>query len=673
MDDTEIYESKFDVSLSDSELNGYAANNRRKYKHKHRNPKEFFDVSQSGSRLNIYRIKEKDPLRKNQCSPQKKPLKHNPCQYYETGDNYDDESECKTPLNYKYSVGGMPGGFTAGTIVPTIPYQANDNYGNISRGDLVFVDPEGEVRSLYNVPSPQTVREFDGLRFISASHSLDRFQMIRTMNIMTTSGSIKTKVILEQVNEDGTEINNREISDITGRNVNFAIDSINNISYVVGDNMLWAFDAGNRTLLRKMMPVIKSEAINVVAAREESVYSGGVVTVPGSLNDISLSVKTGYISHITLVGNLAQLVAVKATNLEFRGMYYFNNRLYITARYKGQMYLTKPLVPGDKVNFDNPDNVEKIAVNMCDMTSVIIALDDELRLIWWRVLVSDNPNKNFIGDITCNQFNQIFTTCRFRGTLGMSEYNSIETDKSITREDEAFVIIGLSGEFPHPDCPEIAVPSGISRKPTSWWRMIPAGFPNNNVSNYISMDNNTYDIIISGYTDVSLSDKFVISNHYFFAGFSPRLFDLYYHPIVENVNRYNSRIIAVSSKAVITGSTAWNNLYVFPFGMLKSLLNQTGYYMIFSLDFPKLIGIVVNRCHSDDDNEVDVQFSGYTSVYQDAKVGRNYYITCAPTTKTQPKLTTNNGGCSKAIGQFGSARYYGAAVKDEIIHIAGYN
>jgi len=65
--------------------------------------------------------------------------------------------------------------------------------------------------------------------------------------------------------------------------------------------------------------------------------------------------------------------------------------------------------------------------------------------------------------------------------------------------------------------------------------------------------------------------------------------------------------------------------------------------------------------------------AGYSNIYRDAKVGRDYYITCSPTTETQPRLTPNNSGCPGVIGVLGNARYYGTAIKDGIIHINGYS
>lgn len=665
MEDTEFYESKFEASLSDSELDLYRVGKKNKIR-----DSEVFDISLSGSRVNIYRVK-KDKDSSSPCKVEKhkkEKVKHELKEYEQ--DDYD--ADFNRTITYKCSVSEEQDEFSPEFVVPTVPYRVNDNFGEVKRGSLVFVDHDGHVRSLYKVASPQAARIFEGYRFISISHSLNRFQIIRTRNGLNG----KVSAMLDQVDNDGTVISYVVLSDITGTNANFAVSSFGNNTYVVGNNKMWAVDRGGRFLLNRPLPSINKENIHVVAAREKSFYTAGVINTNRiRFAGINFMSKIGYISHITITGSVAQIVAIKAKNLEFRGMYYHNSRLYITARYKGQFYLTKPLdtlpaqLPSKDLVFDN---VEKIGVDMCDMASIIFALDSELNLVWWRLLVSSEPKYNIVGDITCNDNNEVFTTCRFKSNLGISEYNSIETDKSVTRDDEAFVLIGLTGEN---NCEnKVEIPSDIIGRPLSWWRVIPAGFPPDTVSNYISIANNGYDFVISGYTDVSLSSNFVVSNHYFYAGFSPKMFDLYYHPIVDSVNNYNSRIIAISHDNLMTGSTAWNNLYVFPFGMLRKLTTQVGYYVSFSLNYPKLIGITVDRF----DDKADVQYSGYTNVYKDARVGREYYISCENTTETQPRLTANNIGCNP-VGFFGgtidqsNVRYYGTAIKNGIIRINGFS
>jgi len=661
MDDTHLYESKFEASLSDGELDKYRQGRHTKH---FAGSGEKYELSVKGSRVNIYKVKNKDKKDKlcrklvkkcnevesSTCEPNA--IKHDICET-----SYYNES----PYEVKHEANFNPGEFASGVVFPTVPYKINDNYGEVETGSLVFVDSDGSVRSLYNIPSPQTVKEFEGLRFISASHSLNRFQAIRTKTSPMRTGDVSTKVIFEQIGNDGLSITQIEIDDISGTNANFAIDSEGNRSYVVGNGRLWVINRNNVIILNRRMPSVDVENVQVVAAREESCYTAGRVNITQTFNDVELDQHLGYITHIRANGVVAQLIAVRAGCLCFRGMYYYNNRLYITGTYKDQMYITSPLSRG------KPDlsQAHKIGVKMPANTSFILALDGELNMIWWRILVSDSPEYNIIGDITCNENNEVFTTCRFRGTLGLSEYRSIEVDKSITREDEAVVVVGLSGEYIPNTCPPTSLPPGIPNTPKSWWRMIPVGMPINSVTNYISLTNNGYDIIMSGYADSSLSDKYIISNHYFVIAFTPRLYDLYYHPIVQSVNRYNSRIIATSNITLFTGSTVWNNLYVFPFGLLKEVQTQIGYYITFSLRLPKLIGIVVcKRCDS-----VDVQFSGYTNVYQDARVGRDYYVSSSHKSGIKSKLTTNNSGYTEIVGILGTAVYYGTAIKDGIIYI----
>jgi len=669
MDDTHLYESKFEASLSDGDLDIYKVEGRNK-KHFPASD-ENYEISVKGSRVNIYKVKHKGkkprhiPVCKSVTEEKCTEDKHteDKCESESsTSQTYNDTSyNTETPHELKCSSNFNPGEFTPGVIVPTVPYKINDNYGEIEMGSLVFVDSEDSIRSLYNTPSPQTVKEFEGLRFISASHSLNRFQAIRTKTVPMRTGTVSTKVIFEQIGNDGISITQIEIDDITGTNANFAIDTVGNRSYVVGHGRLWVINRNNVIMLSKRMPSIDIENVHVIAAREESCYTAGRVNVKQTFNDVEFDQHLGYITHVKLNGVVAQLIAVKAGCLSFKGMYYYNDRLYITGTYKDQMYITKPLSRGKP---DLSDAI-MIGVKMPANTSFILALDGALNMVWWRILVSDNPGSNLVGDITCNKNNQVFTTCRFKGTLGLSEYKSTEVDMSITREDDAIVLIGLSGEFIPNTCPRISLPPGIPDVPVSWWRMIPVGIPLTTVTKYISLTNNGHDIVMSGYADVSLSDKYVINNHYFVAAFTPKLYDLYYHPIVQSVNNYNSRIIAISNITLFTGSTVWNNLYVFPFGMLKEVPTQVGYYITFSLRLPKLIGIVVcRRCDS-----ADVQFSGYTNVYKDARVGRDYYLSNPIRSNVQSKLTTNNAGYTEVVGILGTAVYYGTAIKDGIIYI----
>ena len=690
MDDTHLYESKFEASLSDGELDIY--------KVRGRNAKHFagsdekYEMSVKGSRVNIYKVKNKSKkvAEDNKCRhhsttssshypsqtsssdhPSQTSSSHHPSQTTNTSTQECIEEtsyKTETPCEFKCSSNFNPGEFASGVVVPTVPYKVNDNYGEIETGSLVFVDSEDNVRSLYNTPSPQTVKVFEGLRFISTSHSLNRFQAIRTKTVPMRTGTVSTKVVFEQIGNDGLSITQIEIDDITGTNANFAIDSEGTRSYIVGNGRLWAINRNNAIILNKPMPSVDVENVHVIAAREESCYTAGRVNVKQTFNDIEFDQHLAYVAHIKTNGVVAQLIAIKAGCLSFRGMYYYNNRLYITGMYKDQMYITKPLSRGNSSLSNGKPNLneaEKIGAKMPANTSFILALDGELNMIWWRILVSDNPEFNIIGDVTCNENNQIFTTCRFKGTLGLSDYKSTEVDLDITREDEAMVVIGLSGEFIPNVCPPVSLPPGIQSTPISWWRMIPVGLPNSTVTNYISLTNNGYDVIMSGYADSSLSDKYIINNHYFVIAITPQLHDLYYHPIVQSVNRYNSRIIATSNITLFTGSTVWNSLYVFPFGMLKEVPTQIGYYISFALRLPKLIGIVVcRRCDS-----VDVQFSGYTNVYQDARVGRDYYVSTSPKSNVQSKLTTNNSGYTEIVGILGTAVYYGSAIKDGIIYI----
>lgn len=730
MDDTEQYESRFD----DSEVGIPPAKGDvpRQLKDAPKQlkdvPRQLKDVPQnlkdiksesyvatmSGSHINIYR--RKNPKRYDMPNPPEDVRydESEVSEMYEVPETYEDcdiieasgpprenknvpscSSEMETPVS-EDPVSEVPVCEVPVCEVPNcgaLEYPANTNYGPIDVGTLVFIDTDGAARSVYNVPKPQSAHVFEGLRFIAASHSLGRFQMVRTMDVPQRSGTILTKAIFEQVDNDGEPITQIELADITNLNANFAVDSVGNRSWIVGNGFLWVVNRNNTIALRRRMPSMNTENVHVIAAREDGVVSGvalssasgytaGVFSVSESFHDVEFTKGLGYITRVNFNGTINQLIGAIASNLSFRGMYYFNDRLYVTVNYSGQLYITKHLSRNVQILKSNgqgpqggkPDltDVHTIAGRMPANASAILAFDGELNLVWWRVLVSNNPCHNIIGDITCNAINQVFTTCRFKGTLGLSEYNSVEIDSTISHDDEAIVIVGLTGEIRQ--CRTDTLPDGIGEKPLSWWRMIPVDLPPSTVSNYISLTNNGYDIIMSGYASVSLSDKYVVGNHYFIAAFTPKLFDLYYHPIVQSLNNYNSRIIAVSNRTLFTGSTAWSSLYVFPFGMLKEFPAQLGYFITFSLNIPNLVGIVTSKnkktVNAQTRGGVGVQFTGITGAYPDAKVGKDYYISYTPTSATQPVLTNSNIGQSDQLNRFGTATYYGTAVRDGCILIS---
>lgn len=707
MDDTEQYESRFDDSEVDIPPAKGDVPQLKDVK------SESYVATMSGSHINIYR--RKNPGRYDTTTPDPKAnaYKQEDVRYdnsevpemYEVPETYEDcevlgasqigvskppqedEPSCSSQSEAPDCEVPICEASQSGT---TLEYPMNTNYGPIEVGTLVFIDTDGKARSVYNVPKPQSAHVFEGLRFIAASQSLNRFQMVRTMDVPQRSGTILTKVIFEQVDNDGEPITQIELADITNLNANFAVDSVENRSWIVGNGFLWIVDRNNTITLRRRMPSMNTENVHVIAATKNtsasglegnSGYTAGVFSITESFHDVEFTKGLGYITHVNFNGTINQLIGAIALNLSFRGMYYFNDRLYVTVNYSGQLYITKHLSRNvQMLKNGKPDltDVHTIAGKMPANASAILAFDGELNLVWWRVLVSNNPCHNIIGDITCNALNQVFTTCRFKGTLGLSEYNSVEIDSTISHDDEAIVIVGLTGEIRQ--CRTDTLPDGIGEKPLSWWRMIPVDLPPSTVSNYISLTNNGYDIIMSGYASVSLSDKYVVGNHYFVAAFTPKLFDLYYHPIVQSLNNYNSRIIAVSNRTLFTGSTAWSSLYVFPFGILKEFPAQLGYFITFSLGIPNLVGIVVKKNKKTVNARlrggVGVQFTGITGAYPDAKVGKDYYISYTPTSATQPVLTNSNIGQSDQSSiwgtpnRFGTATYYGTAVRDGCILIS---
>jgi hypothetical protein len=540
-----------------------------------------------------------------------------------------------------------------GYLSPSIPYIANVNYGPITRGSLVLIDTNDNARALYRKPEIDTITEFNG-RFIAVSYTAEGYFFVKSV----ADGS-RGIFYMVQHTKDGQNIIwtytiNRN-SNVPESNLNFSISATLLHIYVVGDSQMWILNSRTGNLVRIVpLPINDLSPLNipVVAGLERSAFTAGVSARDEIFHDMTIPIHTGYIAHISTQGTLQNMRIISGINLHFRGMY-FKDKLYVTGSFEGDLVIGRKVIPSC----------------MKQRTSFILCLTAGLDLEWWRFLASPMGDFNVIGDITVNDCDEVFTTCRFRNSIAISEPNCLDMEDKIKHEGDAAVLLRMKED-------SIII------------RTLPIG-DSKDSSDYIAIANDGTNIAIAGFSNVSLMNRVTLTYHMFSMAFTNNLDELYYNPMAFVEDKNFSRIIAMSHQgyrstspteiaerllgnvnSIMVGSVYRGALVIEPFGLQKVAELNTGFFVLFKLEFPRLVGIVTDsgeardegKCiidgEEDKERYVSVQFTGYSNALLRVNVSRNYFIN-EDRAKNAIVSTNQNG------------RFFGSGVKDGILLLKG--
>jgi hypothetical protein len=548
-----------------------------------------------------------------------------------------EKTTSSTSKKYTYHVKQDNIEYSTATETPNvIPYAANDSFCKLKVGSLAFVSVDNDARKIYKTPEIGNIEVFNGTRYIACSKSQitiggvvrRHFHLIRTQRTISSN----LNVIVERISADqnGTKVDYTiNIMNVEPSLVgNFAISGTETNTYLTNSKNLWAINRGGAVFLNVQLPPMDQNAVRIVSGRLSSCYTGGVVNQNVDYRGVKLERGTGFLMRLTVSRVISQLVQIKADDLSLRGMYYRNEMVYVTGTYSGQLALISRV----------PENgtVKKIAGKTRKRLGFILALDESLNFMWWRLIGSDCPDSLIMGDVTVNFDNQLITTVRYVKDIAISEVNCVDTESCDNSCDEGIAVISLTRSNDR-----------ISQRLK--WIIFQAGLSPNN-TDYISLDNFSKTFVMSGFTDVTFNNNLPAANHQFVVGLDNKLNVLYYNQITTSRNIVTSRNVAVNDQNILIGGSFSNELFVAPFGMVGRASVISGFYATLALTFPKLIGVVVSRT----DCEAALQFSGLTNALEHVRVGRDYFI--------------DNVGELTSVNY--NNRYYGTGVKDGVLKIS---
>lgn len=457
--------------------------------------------------------------------------------------------------------------------------RCNHNYGELTEGSLCFVDYDCNIKKIYKRPSFGSIIAVDRIITIVQGRNSYYIIVVKNGSIFLESYSLSdhTHELLwsSSISEDA---------------------SFGNIDLSVSDNDVFLISKDRLMIFRNRF-IFRSFPIANIATQKKLITSNGSIAFIAATSSVNFrNIKAGhtYIASFSVNGILEsiQLNAETINLVDMTiGIQQDKRFLYITGDFSGQLSL-------------GGNNIGPVCTNASFILCIDVTDPTNLStLLWYRIIVSKNLSKcsySGIGGITCID-NYVYTVYRFQQTVAISGPNTDEIQLSRKIDDEGFMLIRLNQE-------------------SILWRFFPAG--NNVEDGVISLTHTSKDVLISGFSSAPIRNNHCgITNHFFMMMFTSDLFEKSYLTFNNAFSSGKRNMIVVNDKIVLSAMYK-NVLYSHQFGditPLNSLPGTNTFILSLSMEFPKLIGILVNleKCKLIYQGSVETDY---------LQVGADYYI-----------------------------------------------